>query len=235
MTFPTTNWAVLADATLSGGETERVALSRLCECYWQPITTVIRSRGVPVDRVEDLTQDFFVVLMNGSFFRRAEQERGKFRTFLLNALRNFLADDARRSGAEKRGGGLEQVELKEDTVALLEEGSRFDWAWAGALFESAVEATGEEMKAKRGAEGWQALRGFLSGEGETMSYHDLGEVLGVNAGAAKTEVSRMRGRFRENLRGEVMKTVSSPHEVEEELFFLREALMQKSMSGDGEK
>ncbi|MGJ8672392.1 RNA polymerase sigma factor [Rubritalea sp.] len=232
MTFPTTNWTVLGEATLSGGDAEREALSKLCESYWKPIATVIRTRGVPVDRVEDMTQDFFLVLMNGGFFRRATPESGKFRSFLLNALRNFLADDARKNRASKRGGELERVELREDSAALEAEVSRFDWTWAEALFDSAVETTGAEMKKKRGEKGWFVLREFLVGSGEVMSYEDLSKALGCSAGGAKTEVSRMRGKFRENLRSEVAKTVSAPHEVDEELIFLRETLMQKSISGD---
>ena len=235
MTFPATNWTVLAEATLSGGESEQEALGRLCECYWDPISVVIRARGVAVDRVEDLTQDFFMVLMKGGFFRRAEQAKGKFRTFLLNALRNFLADDARKTATAKRGGDLEQVELREETVAWEEEGSRFDWAWASALFESAVAETGSMVKKVRGERGWEALRKFLTGDGEGLDYEELAEVLGVRVGAAKTEVSRMRSRFRDHLRAAVMRTVGSPHEVEEELVFLREALVQRSLSGDDAK
>ena len=230
--FPKTNWAVLAEATLSGGQSERVALTELCENYWKPIATVIRARGVAVDQVEDLTQDFFVVLMNGSFFRRAASEKGKFRSFLLNALMNFLADDARKSRALKRGGGLQRVELKEDSDVFQDAVMRFHWAWAEAVFGCAVEITGVEIKKKRGKAGWLALRKFLTGSTEVMSYTDLGEILGVSPGATKTEVSRMRRKFRENLKFEVGKTVSAPHEIEEELAFLRDVLMQKTISGD---
>lgn len=104
MEFPTTNWATLAAATLSGGEDERAALGRFCERYWKPIAMVIRAKGCPAEKVEDLTQDFFVKMMEGSFVRRASEGRGKFRSFLLKALRDFLADDVRQSTAVKRGG-----------------------------------------------------------------------------------------------------------------------------------
>ena len=222
--FPTTNWATLAEATLNGGKAERDALGRICEKYRDPLQAVIRARGVPEERVEDVVQDFLVTLMEGGFFRRADRERGKFRSFLLNALRNFLVDDTRRTMAIKRGGELQRVELKEDVASFEADESRFDLAWAEALFDAAIEAVGADVIAKRGEEGWSALRSFLTGSTEAMSYADLGDFLGLSEGGAKAEVSRMRGKFREQLRSEIRQTVSAPHEIDEELTYLREAM-----------
>lgn len=232
MTFPDTTWTVLAQATIHGGESERAALGKLCERYWKPVASVMRSRGVPADRVEDLTQDFFVRLMEGGFFRRAERERGKFRSFLMNALKNFLADDARRTMAEKRGGQLERVELKDDVEMVEDDEMRFDFAWAEALFDAAVEEVGKGMTERRGERGWEALRGFLTGTGPTLDYRELGDLLEIGEGGAKAEVSRMRAKFREQLRREVANTVGAPHEVDEELAYLKEVIVQGAGGAD---
>jgi len=224
MTFPTTNWTTLAEATLTGGEAEREALGWICEKYYDPVEAVIRSRGVAADRVEDVRQDFFIKLMEGGFFRRAERERGKFRTFLLNALKNFLVDDARKIMASKRGGGLEHVELKEETAGQDADELKFDLAWAETLFESVVETVGEEVRKKRGEERWQVLKAFLTGSKESVSYAELAQILNLSEGGVKTEVSRMRGKFRDLLRAEIRQTVSAPHEIDEELAYLREAM-----------
>lgn len=227
MAFPTTNWATLADATLSGGEIEKEAMGRFCERYWSPIAMMIRAKGAPAEKVEDLTQDFLVKLMESGFVRRAARERGTFRSFLLKALRDFLTDDFRKEAAIKRGGGLERVELREESATMNADELQFDFAWATTLFECAVEATGEQVKERRGEDGWLLLRAFITDVSEAVSLEELAKALHTTVGAAKTEVSRMRARFRENLRREVAQTVSAPHEVEEELAFLRDVLIKK--------
>ncbi len=232
MLLPSTSWTILAEATLSGGEAERKALEKFCEDYWHPVSVLIRSKGVYGERVEDLTQDFFVHMMEGSFFGRALQQKGKFRNFLLTALRNFLADDTRKIMAAKRGGDMKRVELSEETCVLEEDQLKFDLAWADTIFDAAVALTGEEVVAKRGSEGWEVLKIFLTGVGQMLSYEELGQVLGMSEGGAKSEVSRMRKKFRERLRLEVAKTVSAPHEIDEELEFLRALMMHKSVKGE---
>jgi RNA polymerase sigma factor (sigma-70 family) len=232
MIFPDTTWTVLAEATMNGGEVERAALGKLCERYWKPVASVMRARGVPADRVEDLTQDFFVKLIEGGFFRRAERERGKFRSFLMHALKNFLADDARRTMAEKRGGQFERVELKDDVWLVEDDEMRFDFAWAETLFDAAVEEVGLWVKERRGEREWLALRGFLTGTGPTLDYRELGGLMDMSEGGAKAEVSRMRAKFREHLRREVGKTVGAPHEVDEELAYLKELIVQGAGRGD---
>ncbi|MGJ8677940.1 MAG: RNA polymerase sigma factor [Akkermansiaceae bacterium] len=225
MIFPSTNWATLAKATLSGGEEERLALGRFIERYWKPASIVIRSKGVPTERVEDLTQDFFVKLMEEGFVRRATQERGKFRNFFLKALRDFLVDDTRKIMTQKRGGDLERVELRDDSAALRDDQRLFDKSWAEAIFDAAVQSVAKEVIDKHGEKKWRATRYFLSGEGDALSYVDLGHKLGISENAAKTDISRMRVKFRECLRRQVALTVNAPHEIDEELHFLRQVMM----------
>lgn len=232
MSFPTTNWATLAEATLSGGEPELAALGKFCERYWQPIKTVIRSKGVPADRVDDLTQEFLLKLMKGGFMGKAAKNQGKFRNFLLKALQNFLVDETRKTMAAKRGGGLEHVELKDNTASYFDDARRFDEAWAVAVFDAAVEATAQDVIAKRDQEKWEGFRYFLTGEGEVSSYVELGKILGMGAASAKVEVSRTRAKFRQHLRRQVALTVGAPHEIDEELGFLHEIIIRKSTQQD---
>ena len=225
MEFPTTNWTALAEATVEGGESEKVALENFCNQYWHPIAMMIQVKGGSPDRIEDLTQDFFLKLIERDFMRRAAREKGSFRNFLLKALNDFLIDDARHTKAAKRGGGVENLELAEDSVPHWDSDLVFDRAWAESVFNIAVEEVAKEVKRKRSDEQWRVLQFFLTVKEHEVSYEDLGIALGLKEGAAKTEVSRMRKRFREHLRFQVGKTVSAPHEIEEELAFLRDVMM----------
>lgn len=225
MEFPETNWTVLAVATMNGGEGERDALNQLCQDYWKPVSIVIRGRGAPPERVEDLTQDFFLQLMQKGFFKKADKERGSFRSFILGSLRYFLADDAKRNLAQKKGGHLARTELNDEIIGEEQQDDlAFDAAWAEQLFTRVLDRLEQDVTAQRGTENWAVLRTFLPGGGTAPSYQELGQTLGITEGGAKAEVFRLRGKFREGLRQEVARTVSAPHEVDEELAYLRQAL-----------
>ncbi|MGJ8677942.1 MAG: RNA polymerase sigma factor [Akkermansiaceae bacterium] len=224
--FPETNWSVLTKATLSGDESGREALSQVFSKYKDPVDTVIRKKGVMEHRVEDVRQEFFMSLMAGGFFRRAESKRGRFRAFLLNALRNFLVDDIRRLKAQKRGSGLEHVDMRLANVEVPAEEGEFDLVWAEALYKSALNVIRENVIKKRGKDAWTALEGFLSKDSNLLSYAELAKILSTGIGGAKSEVSRMRSNFRAQLRTEVRLTVNSPHEVDEELRCLQETMIK---------
>ena len=184
----------------------------------------IRKRGAAKDRVDDLTQDFFLQLMQKSFFRRADPVQGRFRTFILTSLQNFLVDDARKNGRQKRGGHLTREELDDDSASTEFDDTQFDQAWAELIFERALERVASETSKKRGAEAWEQLRAFLPGGDPNRTYNDAADLLGMSEGGVKTEVFRLRKRFRDALRGEVGRTVDAPHEIDEELAYLRSAL-----------
>ena len=224
MEFPETHWTVLAVATMSGGQQERQALDQLCRDYWRPVAACIRARGAPGERVDDLTQDFFLQLMEMSFFKKADRSKGRFRTFILGSLRYFLADDVKFHTAQKRGGHLERAKLTEASLTTEVEDSQFDIAWAELLFDRVFDKIAAATIAKRGSEGWESLRQFLPGSDRVPAYTELASTLGLSVGGAKAEVSRLRQRFREALRAEVGRTVSAPHEIDEELAHLREIL-----------
>ena len=224
MDFPETHWAVLAVATINGDESERQALDQLCRDYWRPVAVCIKGRGAPAERVDDLTQEFFLQLMESSFFKRADREQGRFRSFMLSSLRYFLADDAKYQLAQKRGGHLQRAELEEDSLTMEAEDTQFDVAWAELIFDRVFDQLKEEVVAKRGIDAWECLRRFLPGADAVPTYLELSDALGIGEGGAKAEVSRLRQRFREGLRTEIGRTVSAPHEIDEELAYLRTAL-----------
>lgn len=229
MEFPNTNWTVLASATASGDENERKALDELCQAYWRPVSVVIRSRGAPSEKVEDLAQDFFIQLIEKKFFKRAQRDKGKFRSFMLNSLRNFLADDYKKEMSQKRGGHLQRSSLEEDGVLTENEEIRFDQSWARMVFGRSMDRVEGLVLMKRSPAVWELLRSFLPGaEQKQPSYSDLAAGLSISEGGAKKEVYRVRQMLREALRAEVGLTVSAPHEIDEELAHLRATLERSS-------
>lgn len=123
------------------------------------------------------------------------------------------------------------MELRDDSATARDDEWQFDEAWAEAIFDSAVEATGAAVREKRGVDGWTVLQSFLTGQGELLSYVELARVLEMSEGGVKSEVSRMRAKFREELRRQVALTVSAPHEIDEELAFLRDVMTRRLKQG----
>jgi DNA-directed RNA polymerase specialized sigma24 family protein len=224
MQFPDTCWTLLAQATLNGGTREKAALEQLCKDYWHPVCACIRGRGAPPDRVEDLTQDFFLHLMEKGVFRRADQAKGRFRTFLLGALRYFLANDAEKNRTAKRGGLLERCELQEDSAITEAAEMAFDREWAQTLLSRALLSVQAECCKSRGIKTWELLRTWLPGSAAPAGYARLAKAMGISENGAKTEVSRMRQRYKEALRREVARIVTQPDEIDSELQHLRAAL-----------
>jgi len=225
--FPETKWTVLAEATLNGGEDGRKYLGEVCEKYKDSVDELIRFKGVSEDRVQDLRQEFFVHLIEGKFFKKASPARGKFRSFLSKALQNFLIDDFRKITAMKRGGGNYHEELHENVAETEEEEiSAFDLAWAETIYVNALARVESEVKERRSHESWEVLSGFLNPIVGGQDYNRVAQVLEVGISGAKVEVSRMRKKFRSYLRTEVSSTVDEPHEIDEELTYLREVMVK---------
>ena len=223
--FPDTRWTILAEATLNGDAASQESLSSICEKYTGPVDKMVKLKGVPDDRVEDVRQDFFIHMMKGSFFKKASKRQGKFRTFLLKALQDFLIDDFRKLSAEKRGGGKQHDEIDENSAVSSDDTLEFDLVWAETLYDNALSTVAGEVNEKRGEKAWSVLQRFLSSDGSIQNYQELATVLKIGIGGAKAEVSRLRQKFRNQLRAEVSKTVDAPHEIDEELRYLKEAMM----------
>jgi DNA-directed RNA polymerase specialized sigma24 family protein len=228
----TTQWGLVATAAEGGTPEAKAALEDLYRAYCYPVYAFIRRKGYGREDAQDLTQDFFVHLLEKAALARANPQRGRFRNFLLGALAYFLAHAAERSQARKRGGGCILFSLDEELAEgryqlAAPEGLTaekiFATRWAGTLVESALGRLREELEAEGKGRLFGALQGFLVG-GEDASYQQTADLLGLSLGGLKTVIYRMRGRYRALLREEVARTVATPDEIEEELRCLRTAL-----------
>lgn len=228
MSFPTTDWNLLSQGADDGGTRSRKALESLCGRYWGPIHAFILSRRIPDPEAQDLTQDFMMHLLSSSLFVRGDRLRGRFRSFLLGALVRFLADADDRRTALKRGGllphlSLESVESTELEAASCPHESAwiFDREWALAILENALGRLQDGYSGPGRAQLFKVLRQFLPGTAAMPSYSTAALQLGLSTAALKTEVHRLRRRFRQIVRDEVAQTISAPHEIEAELAHLR--------------
>jgi RNA polymerase sigma-70 factor (ECF subfamily) len=235
--FATTRWSVVVAAGNEESPAARAALSTLCETYWPPLYAFLRRQGHPAAEAQDLTQEFFATLLEKNFVEAADQDRGRFRTFLLVVLKRFLSKERDREQALKRGGGVVTLSLE---FAAAEEQVRFepsdDWTpekeyerrWALTLLERVLKRLEAEYAARGKAELFARCRGWLTADA-ALSHEDVAAALGMTAGAIKVTVHRMRERYRELLREEIAQTVAAPEDVEEELKHLLAALRGESV------
>jgi len=232
MYFPTTQWTLLARASLSGESSASQALEELCRRYWAPLRHFIRVRGYTDAEAEDLTQEFLLHLLQHSTLQKADRLRGRFRSFLLGALMRFLSDQADRRHAQKRGSGAVHLSVESSEagdIAAVDDPSAilFDREWALAILENALKATGEEFAAGAGAAKFAVLRQFLPGSLEVPSYEQAAAQLGMSLPALKSELHRLRQRFKALVRQEIANTVSAPHEIDDEMAHLQKVLLDR--------
>jgi RNA polymerase sigma factor (sigma-70 family) len=228
--FPTTQWGLVAATSAEVTIEARAALDALYRVYCYPVYAYIRRRGYDRQDAQDLTQDFFVYLLEKSALGRADPQRGRFRSFLLGTLNHFLAHAAERARAHKRGGDCQFVYLDDDAAencyelaARMTAEKIFEVRWAGALIKAALVRLRGELQTGDKGRLFEAIEGFLL-DGEDASYQQVADGLGLSLAAIKTAIHRIRRRYRALLREEVARTVTTPAEVEEELSCLRAAL-----------
>jgi len=223
--FRTTHWSVVLAAG-GTGESARPALERLCHAYWYPIYAFARWRGHDEHQAKDLTQEFFARLLAGSSLQTVSPERGKFRTFLLAALKNFLANEWRDSQRLKRGGGKEilswdGLEAEErfghEPADAASPEAWFDRRWAQTVVTSALTQLGGEMERDGVKDRFETLKIFLQGDGGGLSYAEAAQQVGLSEPATKTAIFRMRRRYGELIREQIAETVDSPEQVEAEI------------------
>jgi len=238
--FPSTHWSVVLAAGRSETEPEiaGVALAELCQIYWAPLYSFVRSRGYTVHDGQDLTQSFFAYLLEHKVYARADRQRGKFRSFLLAAVKNFLADAADRERTLKRGGAQNFLPLHEEQVEEAEslfqthsgtsnEDWLFDRSWAEALIAAGLERLSADYKRERKEQLFKELRVFVaSGADPPPTYTELADRMGIAESTLRSHVTRLRARYREVLRAEVRRTVDTETQVDEELHELLHVLTQ---------
>lgn len=213
---------MLARASLNGDTTGRVALEDMCRNYWSPVRAAVMRRWPWPGEEDDLTQDFFVHLMERGTLRRADRERGRFRSYLLGALKFYLSHRLEAAHAAKRGGGRKAEELQEWMAPTAEGDPDFDRAWAVEILLRAIGRVETEV----GKDSFSVLRRFLPGTEAGLSYEEAAKLSGRPVGTVKSDVSRLRKRLRELIRLEVALTVAAPHEIDGEVAYLHQMLRQ---------
>ena len=231
--FATTHWSVVLTAQRSDSTRAHAALSSLCRAYWYPLYAFVRRQGHSPHDSQDLTQEFFARLLAKNSLAVVARERGRFRTFLLTALKHFLTNEWDRAQAAKRGRGQTIISLNETDAEgryQLEPPDTatpekiFERRWATTLLDQVVARLRDEYARAEKLELYEALKGCLTVESRAAPYAELGAQLKMSEGAVKVAAHRLRQRYRVVLREEIAHTVSSPEEVEEELRHLFAAL-----------
>jgi RNA polymerase sigma-70 factor (ECF subfamily) len=228
--FATTHWSVVVSAGGSRSPEANRSLAILCESYWFPLYAFVRRFGHSAEDAQDLTQEFFVRLLDKHFLEAADRNKGRFRTFLLTAVKRFLANEYDRVQAKKRGGGhkimpLEVLEARycQEPADTLTPERIFEQQWALTLLDQVLARLQTEMTADGKAELFDALKDHLTAS-HTAGYAATAARLGKTEGAVKVAAHRLRRRYRELLQEEIAQTVASPDEIEEEIRYLFDCL-----------
>lgn len=222
--FRTTRWSVVFAAQgKSSGEDVRQSLETLCRQYWPPLFAYVLHRGYAVHDAQDLTQAFFARLLEKEWLAAADRDRGRFRTFLLMALKRFLANEWDRSQAQKRGGGVkivnldaaESISIPDPRTTTAE--SLYERRWALTVLESVLVRLHDEYEQTGRITHYEQLKPCLTAARGGTDYEALGAALGMQPASARSAVHRLRKRFRELFRDEVSSTVADPANVDDEM------------------
>src|SRR5579862_7209756 len=232
--FPTTRWTVVVAAGDPGRKEARSALVSLCENYWYPLYAYLRRRGYSADQAQDLTQEFFVRVLEGRYLDRADPDKGRFRSFILSSLKFFVADEGDRDRAQKRGGGtVGPLEFPPGEERYQREPAHdqtperiFERRWALSVIDRVVEKLREEFILHGRPDHFDRLKVFLLGQSDAP-YAMLAREMNTSEGALKVAIHRLRKRYRELFRQEIADTVADPAEVESELRYLATVLTRK--------
>jgi RNA polymerase sigma-70 factor (ECF subfamily) len=219
--FQTTRWSLVLQAGASSAPESREALSHLYEAYWYPLYAYVRRQGFRDEDARDLTQAYFLTVMQKDYLRDVRRDVGRFRSFLRASVRHFLSKERDRARTLKRGGdysftSLEMSGAQERYTA----DPRSETDSPESLFDRRWAIIAEAGKAEQ----FRGFRSHLTGEGRTIPYAELAEWLGSSEGAVKVAVHRSRRRFGEILRAEIAETVARPEDVDDEVHYLLEVL-----------
>ena len=230
--FATTHWSLISRATTASPEGS-AALETLCRAYWFPVYAFARKHGCSPADAEDLTQDFFAEIVHSQFLQRADRERGRFRSYLLSAVRRRIANAHERAHAQKRGGGAVVVSIDEPIAEKLfleiddpglDPSETYERGWALTVLQRARHRLREEQAAVGRLPEFEALEPYLSappGEGE---YATLASSLNIARNGVAVAVHRLGKSYRKMVRDEIAETVEDPAEVGDELNYLLKVL-----------
>jgi DNA-directed RNA polymerase specialized sigma24 family protein len=231
--FATTHWSVVLSASRPESAHYHQALESLCRTYWFPLYAYLRRHGYDTHQAEDHTQAFLANLLAKRGLRLVEPKRGKFRSFLLAALKHFLANERARAGAQKRGGGRRVLSLDyrnaETQYALeprdeLSPEKLFERSWALTVLDRAMARLQAEAAASKKQPQFDRLKACLTAGKNAVAYHQIAAELKMTEGAVKVAVHRLRRRYRELLREEIAQTVATEDQIDEEIRHLFAAL-----------
>lgn len=223
--FKTTRWTIVLNASRSESPGTETALAELCRAYWLPLYTFVRRSGYKPEDAQDLTQGFFARLLEKEFLKNADPEKGRFRSFLLVALKRFLANERDRANCIKRGGGLPLISLdttesenryRAEPVDGMTPERAFERRWALTVLDQVMSRLEAEFVAGGKVELFGELKGFLSGD-QDRSYVEVAQRVALSEGALRVSVHRLRQRYRELLRCEIAQTVGTREEVDDEI------------------
>ena len=227
--FAATHWSVIAQSALTDVPEAANALAQLCEMYWPPIYSFVRRRGYSPADAQDLTQSFFAFFLRTKAYARTDPLHGKFRSFLLASVKNFLSHNWEREQAIRRGGGYQFVSLDQEKAEAFYDAARatdataerlFELRWAKRLTALALISLREELQAEGKLQLFEELKSFLAGGSVIPSYDEASARTGLPRATVKTHVHRLRQRYRESVRREIARTVSAPDEIDQELRYL---------------
>jgi len=232
--FMTTHWT---NVISSRGETveAKQSLRELCDRYYAPVFAFVESYTKRDQSARDWTHAFFAILLSGKSLDTVVRERGKFRSYLLGAVKHFLADERAKEKAEKRGGSVSHVSIDDcdlssanaNTYDSMPPDAYFDRQWAMSILHHSLSDLELELGREHSAK-FQLLRPWLGGDSIELSQADVALKLGLSIEVVKTTIHRWRKRFREITKIHIASTVSNVSEVDEELGYLIDALSTKS-------
>jgi RNA polymerase sigma-70 factor (ECF subfamily) len=224
--FTTTHWSIVLSAGQTGSPEAEAALEKLCRTYWYPLYGYVRRGGHPPHDAQDLVQGFFQQLLAKNYLSRADQQKGRFRSFLLSAFNFYLGNERDRANAAKRGGGREVLSLdqqlaegllSQEPVSDLSPEREFERRWASAVLQQALTRVRQGYESGGNRTVFEGLKQFLEGDPRPGQYAEIGRSLGMSTSTVSVSVHRLRQAYRASLRAEIADTVTSPDEIEDEM------------------
>lgn len=227
--FATTQWSIVRSAGTEDSPECRQALEQLCLGYWHPLYAYVRRSGHDAATAEDITQSFILSILERNAFSRADPQRGRFRSFLLGSLNKFMVDQYRRANAKKRGGDVNVFSIDTDSAERryrsdptedMTPEKLYHKQWALTLLDRAQVRLSQSYQDAGQSGLFENLLPHLRREQDRLPYRDIAENLNMQEGAVKVAAHRLKKRYREALREEILQTLDGPEELDDELNLL---------------